>query len=260
MRDHDTAEREAAAEAHGTTARHETTDRPGHKDQKDQYEAADRPGVTDRSGATEGPGATGRPGVTERPGTAERSGVTDRADLTTRPDPTDRPEKTGPFEKAERREGADRDPAAERSPVPAERGTASAQEPGLPGQGARRPVQAPRPEEQGVRPGPLSSAVGHGDDEHVPDLLNAADGEAYRERWREVQGRFVDDPREAVHSADELVADVMKTLAAAFAEHKQTLEGQWSEGREADTEALRVALREYRSFFNRLLTTSAPQR
>ncbi|MFE5513367.1 hypothetical protein ACFQ9J_22805 [Streptomyces sp. NPDC056529] len=241
MRDHDTAEREAAAEPHGTTGRHETTDRPGHKD---QYEASDRAGAADRSGATEGPGATGRPGVAERTGTAERSGVTDRAERT---DVTDRAGKTGPFEKTERREAADR-------------GTASAREPGLPGQGARRPVQAPRPEEPGVRPGPLSSAVGHGDDEHVPDLLNAADGEAYRERWREVQGRFVDDPREAVHSADELVADVMKTLAAAFAEHKQTLEGQWSEGREADTEALRVALREYRSFFNRLLTTSAPQR
>ncbi|MGW9448872.1 hypothetical protein [Streptomyces sp. NPDC055632] len=245
MRDHDTAERGTSAEPHGTTDRHETTDRPGHKD---QYEAADRAGVTEHPGATDRSGVTERPGTTERPGAPDRSGVTDRS------------EKTGPFEKTERRENEDRDPAAERSPVPAERGTASAREPGLPGQDARRPVQAPRPEEPGVRPGPLSSAVGHGDDEHVPDLLNAADGDAYRERWREVQGRFVDDPREAVHSADELVADVMKTLAAAFAEHKQTLEGQWSEGREADTEALRVALREYRSFFNRLLTTSAPQR
>ncbi|MFB7037369.1 MULTISPECIES: hypothetical protein [unclassified Streptomyces] len=253
MRDHDTAERGTSAEPHGTTDRHETTDRPGHKD---QYEAADRAGVTERPGTTE------RLGVTERAGTTERPGATDRFGVTDQPGVTDRSEKTGPFEKTERRENEDRDPAAERSPVPAERGTASAREPGpgLPGQGARRPVQAPRPEEPGVRPGPLSSAVGHGDDEHVPDLLNAADGDAYRERWREVQGRFVDDPREAVHSADELVADVMKTLAAAFAEHKQTLEGQWSEGREADTEALRVALREYRSFFNRLLTTSAPQR
>ncbi|KYG51023.1 hypothetical protein AWI43_34470 [Streptomyces sp. WAC04657] len=106
----------------------------------------------------------------------------------------------------------------------------------------------------------MAKATGHGDDEHVPDLLGKADGDAYRERWREIQGRFVDDPREAVHSADELVADVMKTLAEAFADHKHTLEGQWSEGRDADTEDLRVALREYRSFFNRLLTTSAPQR
>ncbi|MFJ6247300.1 MULTISPECIES: hypothetical protein [unclassified Streptomyces] len=228
MRDHDTAEREAAAETHGTTDRH---------GREDRHQAADRPGVTERSEA------------------AERSGSADRSEKT---GPF---EKTGPSEKAERHEAPGRDVTAGRSPVPAGRGTASsAAEPALPGQDARRPVQPPKPEEAGVRPGPLSGAVGHGDDEHVPDLLNAADGEAYRERWREVQGRFVDDPREAVHSADELVADVMKTLAAAFAEHKQTLEGQWSEGREADTEALRVALREYRSFFNRLLTTSTPQR
>ncbi|MFC7929531.1 hypothetical protein [Streptomyces cinereoruber] len=176
---------------------------------------------------------------------ADQSGVTERSG------------KTGPFEKSEQYGKPEQSEGAERPPVPAERGTASAEGSVLPGQDARHPVQAPRAGEADVRPGPLSAAVGHGDDEHAPDLLDAADGDAYRERWREIQGRFVDDPREAVHSADELVADVMKTLADAFADHKHTLEGQWNEGREADTEDLRVALREYRSFFNRLLTTTS---
>lgn len=153
----------------------------------------------------------------------------------------ERPGTTGRGETGDRR-GMD-----ERPPVPVERGTAPAETSAPPGR-------------SDVRPAPLAKATGRGDDEHVPDLLGRADGDAYRERWREIQGRFVDDPREAVHSADELVADVMKTLAEAFADHKHTLEGQWSEGRDADTEDLRVALREYRSFFNRLLTTSAPQR
>ncbi|GGR18770.1 hypothetical protein GCM10010497_21040 [Streptomyces cinereoruber] len=148
---------------------------------------------------------------------------------------------------ADRGEADDRRETDGRPPAPVERDPGPAEKSAPPGP-------------SDVRPAPLAKATGHGDDEHVPDLLGKADGDAYRERWREIQGRFVDDPREAVHSADELVADVMKTLAEAFADHKHTLEGQWSEGRDADTEDLRVALREYRSFFNRLLTTSAPQR
>ncbi|MEV4437083.1 hypothetical protein [Streptomyces sp. NPDC049555] len=86
-------------------------------------------------------------------------------------------------------------------------------------------------------------------------LLPPEDEEDFRGRWQETQSRFVDDPRDAVHTADALVADLMQTLAATFAQHKQELEAQWSQGEEADTEALRMALRRYRSFFNRLLST-----
>ncbi|MFD4137607.1 hypothetical protein [Streptomyces sp. NPDC058572] len=64
----------------------------------------------------------------------------------------------------------------------------------------------------------------------------------------------MDDPREAVHAADGPVADVMQTPAATFSQHKKDLEGQWNRGEEADTEDLRMALRTYRSFFNRLLS------
>ncbi|MFF6869562.1 hypothetical protein [Streptomyces sp. NPDC012450] len=240
MRDHDTAERKATADQHGTTDRNETTDRPG---------AVDRPGVADRLG------------IADRNGAAEQR------------------EATGPHGTTERRETADRTPAtapAERSTATTTEATTSTDTPVTDPEGRKSPASPTSPAgtagttspadtagtaagESEARPGPLSGVAGRGEDEHVPDLLGRADGDAYRKRWREIQGRFVDDPREAVHSADELVADVMKTLAAAFADHKHTLEGQWGEGRDADTEALRVALREYRSFFNRLLTTSTPQ-
>ncbi|MGW2648822.1 hypothetical protein ACWC2T_28845 [Streptomyces sp. NPDC001393] len=70
-----------------------------------------------------------------------------------------------------------------------------------------------------------------------------------------IQTTFVDDPRDAVQAADSLVANLTQTLATTFDEHKKTLEEQWSRGAQADTEALRMALRHYRSFFNRLLTT-----
>ncbi|MFF1353679.1 hypothetical protein [Streptomyces sp. NPDC058297] len=92
-------------------------------------------------------------------------------------------------------------------------------------------------------------------EEEVTRLLSTEDEEGFRSRWEETQSKFVDDPREAVHSADALVADVMQTLAATFAERKKELEEQWSRGEQVDTEGLRMALRHYRSFFNRLLTT-----
>jgi hypothetical protein len=43
-------------------------------------------------------------------------------------------------------------------------------------------------------------------------------------------------------------------LSDVFAAERTSLENQWDKGDEASTEDLRVALRKYRSFFERLLT------
>jgi hypothetical protein len=75
-----------------------------------------------------------------------------------------------------------------------------------------------------------------------------------RDRWTEVQTGFVDEPRKAVEQADALVADVMKRLADSFATERQALEQQWSKGDDVSTEELRISLRRYRSFFDRLLS------
>jgi hypothetical protein len=75
-----------------------------------------------------------------------------------------------------------------------------------------------------------------------------------RDRWTDVQAGFVDEPRSSVEQADSLVAEVMKRLADSFATERQALEQQWSRGDDASTEDLRVALRRYRSFFDRLLS------
>ncbi|WP_206308666.1 hypothetical protein [Streptomyces sp. A1136] len=99
------------------------------------------------------------------------------------------------------------------------------------------------------------NGTGAGGDSGNEPLLAGRDAEDFRTRWSEIQGRFVDDPQDAVRSADTLVAEVMQTLAATFASHKEELEGQWSKGEEVVTEDLRIALQRYRSFFNRLLTT-----
>jgi len=75
----------------------------------------------------------------------------------------------------------------------------------------------------------------------------------FRNRWRELQADFVDDPMRAVRGADELVDEVMRTLSEIFAEHKTELRGQWQGDGPGETEELRVALRRYRSFFDQLL-------
>ena len=89
--------------------------------------------------------------------------------------------------------------------------------------------------------------------EQLDPLFSADLADEYRARWTAVQGSFVDDPREAVQQGDELVAQVMKSLAESFAHEREALENQLSGGGEASTEMLRVALRRYRSFFERLL-------
>jgi hypothetical protein len=87
------------------------------------------------------------------------------------------------------------------------------------------------------------------------DALFASDvAVQYRMRWAEVQNGFVDDPRRAVAKGDELVAEVMQSLTESFANERERLEEELSHTGEASTEALRVGLRRYRSFFERLLS------
>jgi hypothetical protein len=76
----------------------------------------------------------------------------------------------------------------------------------------------------------------------------------FRSRWDGVQSSFVDDPRQAVRQADELVAQVMKSLAETFSSERSKLEGQVDATDKASTEDLRIGLRRYRSFFERLLS------
>jgi hypothetical protein len=75
-----------------------------------------------------------------------------------------------------------------------------------------------------------------------------------RSRWNDVQAAFVDDPKQCVQKADSLVAEVVEELHASFADTRSRLEAQWARGEDASTEDLRVALRRYRDFFQRLLS------
>jgi hypothetical protein len=82
-----------------------------------------------------------------------------------------------------------------------------------------------------------------------------ADNEAQdlRSRWNYIQTGFVDEPRRSVQEADALVSDAIKRLTETFTEERAKLEHEWDRGENVSTEDLRISLRRYRSFFDRLL-------
>jgi hypothetical protein len=90
-------------------------------------------------------------------------------------------------------------------------------------------------------------------DEALEPLFAKDLAESYRVRWTSIQSGFVDDPRRAVRSGDELVAEIMTNLADTFSQERHRLETQLDETGEGSTENLRIALRRYHSFFERLL-------
>ena len=84
-------------------------------------------------------------------------------------------------------------------------------------------------------------------------LFSGGELSGLRSRWDEVQSVFVDDPRQSVQKADGLVSDVIDQLTTGFAGARTRLEEQWARGEEASTEDLRLALKRYREYFQRLL-------
>ena len=64
---------------------------------------------------------------------------------------------------------------------------------------------------------------------------------------------FVDEPRQAVAQADALVGEVLDELEQLFRDQRRGIEHGLDHD-ETSTEDLRLALRRYRSFFDRLLS------
>lgn len=93
----------------------------------------------------------------------------------------------------------------------------------------------------------------------------------FRESWNEVQRGFVDDPRQALHSADLLVVEVMRTRGypvdddfdrraddlsvdhPRVVQHYRDARRVRDAGGEADTEKQRTAITSYRSLIDALL-------
>jgi hypothetical protein len=84
-------------------------------------------------------------------------------------------------------------------------------------------------------------------------LIPADRAHDYSSRWDLLKGDFVDEPRRAVRQADELVGELLDEVQQLFARQRRDLE-QGLDNDQASTEDLRLGLRRYRSFFDRLLS------
>ena len=79
------------------------------------------------------------------------------------------------------------------------------------------------------------------------------DPEDLRKRWESVQVGFVDNPREAVGEAENLVSSAIGEIAGQFRQQRERLEASWDQGRDPSTDDLRIVFQGYRDFFGRLL-------
>ena len=68
-------------------------------------------------------------------------------------------------------------------------------------------------------------------------------------------GGFVDSPRASVEEADHVLEEVAERFTDAVTQRRRTLRASWQTTGEdsADTEQLRLALRDYREMTDRLL-------
>lgn len=85
------------------------------------------------------------------------------------------------------------------------------------------------------------------------DLLSSDDRSGYQKRWDDIQVRFIDEPRESVRKADDLVGEVTTRIADRFSSARGDMEQRWEGGNEPTTEELRQAVQRYRDFFQRLV-------
>jgi hypothetical protein len=83
----------------------------------------------------------------------------------------------------------------------------------------------------------------------VAGFLTADAAQGLRDRWREAQLGFVDDPRQAVDDVRALVSEAVDQFTSALSAQRDELDAAAGE----DTEQYRVAVQRYRAFFDRLL-------
>jgi len=122
------------------------------------------------------------------------------------------------------------------------------------GQIEERERNAPRVEQTQHRSVAENLAPAETPNEGLEPLFEEEAARKFRSRWQVIQGKFVDDPRDSVKQADDLVADIIKSVTMSFADRRIGLEKQWNGGEKISTEDMRLALKRYRSFFERLLT------
>jgi hypothetical protein len=109
------------------------------------------------------------------------------------------------------------------------------------------PAGTPVPE--GLPEPPSATDTAATDTAEAPESpVGSLDVAAIRNRFIDIQAGFVDEPRQAVEEAGRFVDDLVQQVADALRQQRGQLAGP-----EGSTEDLRLALRAYRQFVDRLL-------
>jgi hypothetical protein len=128
---------------------------------------------------------------------------------------------------------------------------------------AARPTQTPSADvavapddlEQPVARKPMPAEAADSPDDSLAPLFTSDAAREFRASWDAVQISFVDDPGQAVRQADELVRKMLHDLEQTFSNDRAALDERGEGTADADsTEKLRLALRRYRAFMQRLLS------
>jgi hypothetical protein len=222
---------------------------------------------------------SGRGAVTERLAGQDRVNEIDLTDETTEressgafePAETGRTGSSNIFDVDERAKQEDQNPTGYEPSVAdpdadpdAPRGETVVTEPGQPRDepGTEAPAPAADAEAAEVPPAPVAEppadapaateapAATDAPAAGTPALLGSLDAGAIRNRFLDIQAGFIDEPRQAVEEAGRFVDDLLRQVTDALQQQRGQLAGATDE---ASTEDLRLALRAYRQFVDRLL-------
>jgi hypothetical protein len=187
------------------------------------------------------------------------SPVTTTAGAGGEPAEATRPESSSIFDVDERDQQEDQHPTGYEPPVAdadADRSEEPAAEPveitPTPVPAADPPAGTPVPEGLPEPPSPAATDTA-AEATAAPEAaqgspLGSLDVAAIRNRFIDIQAGFVDEPRQAVEEASRFVDDLVQQVADALRQQRGQLAGP-----EGSTEDLRLALRAYRQFVDRLL-------
>jgi hypothetical protein len=173
------------------------------------------------------------PADAERPGSSSIFDVDERA----KQEDLNRTGYEPPMAEAEAGDGAeDRSADITPTPVPVAEPSADAPAP----QGLPEPAAADTPAAEAAPAAPAPATAG--------SQLGSLDAADIRSRFLDIQAGFIDEPRQAVEEAGRFVDDLVRQVADALQQQRAQLGGA-----EGSTEDLRLALRAYRQFVDRLL-------